>query len=89
MVPTKRSFVTVLPALVANSPVRMVTAFLQLFCRNTNPQIKFACSNTPSQRLIFHLEREEAEEAEEDFAWDLLPFDFLYDLYRAWFAMTH
>ncbi|KIA72681.1 prophage DNA primase [Arthrobacter sp. MWB30] len=27
-------------------------------------------------------------EFEEQFVWDLLPFQFLYDLYRAWFAQT-
>lgn len=28
------------------------------------------------------------EEFEDQFVWDLLPFPFLYDLYRAWFAQT-
>jgi putative DNA primase/helicase len=29
------------------------------------------------------------EEFEEAFTWDLLPFSFLYDLYKAWFAKTN
>ena len=67
------------------------------FYKFSNPHVcksllnEYTEYNDPVQEFFqeFFLEREEADEAEEGFVWDLLPFDFLYDLYRAWFAKNN